>query len=134
MMTSKLPTQPELDYDALEARAKATLESWMTMQRPVFSMMTEINGRLIDQAFRVNKAWLGFMSRCVEQELQATRRLMGCRNVNDFFITYRDVVDTAQRETRHQVEQLSRVNRECAGEAVAAFREGLEEAAHELRH
>lgn len=133
-MTSRLPTQPELDYDALEARAKATLESWMTMQRPVFSMMTEINGRLIDQAFRVNKAWLGFMSRCVEQELQATRRLMGCRNVNDFFITYRDVVDTAQRETRYEVEQLTRVNQECAGETVAAFREGLEEAAQELRH
>jgi hypothetical protein len=134
MMTSKLPTQPELDYDALEARAKATLESWMTLQRPVFSMMTEINGRLINQAFRVNQAWLGFMSRCVEQELQATRRLMGCRNVNELFITYRDVVDTAQREVRHEVEQLSRVNRECAGETVAAFRDGLEEAAHELRH
>jgi hypothetical protein len=134
MMTSKLPTQPDLDYDALEARAKATLESWMTLQRPVFSMMTEINGRLINQAFRVNQAWLGFMSRCVEQELQATRRLMGCRNVNELFITYRDVVDTAQREVRHEVEQLSRVNRECAGETVAAFRDGLEEAAHELRH
>jgi hypothetical protein len=134
MMTSKLPTQPELDYDALEARAKATLESWMTLQRPVFSMMTEINGRLINQAFRVNQAWLGFMSRCVEQELQATRRLMGCRNVNELFITYQDVVDTAQREVRHEVEHLSRVNRECAGETVAAFRDGLEEAAHELRH
>jgi hypothetical protein len=133
-MTSKLPTQPELDYDALEARAKATLESWMTLQRPVFSMMTEINGRLINPAFRVHQAWLGFMSRCVEQELQATRRLMGCRNVNELFITYRDVVDTAQREVRHEVEHLSRVNRECAGETVAAFRDGLEEAAHELRH
>ncbi len=133
-MTSRTPTQPELDYDALESRARSTLESWMTMQRPVFSMMTEINGRLINQAFRVNQAWLGFMSRCVEQELQATRRLMGCRNVNDFVSTYRDVVDTVQREARHEVEELSRLNRECAGETVAAFREGLEEAAHELRH
>lgn len=133
VMTNK-PTQSELDYEALETRAKATLESWMEMQRPVFAMMTEINGRLIDQAFRVNKAWLGFMGRCFEQELQATRRLMGCRNVNDLMTTYRDVVDTAQREVQIEVEQLSRLNREVAGEAVAAFREGLEEAAQELRH
>lgn len=133
-MTNKQPTQPELDYDVLEARAKATLESWMAMQRPVFTMMTEINGRLIDQAFRVNRAWLGFMGRCWEQEVTATRRLMGCRNVNDFVSTYRDVVDTAQRETRHGVEELTRINREAAGETVAAFREGFEEAAHELRH
>lgn len=133
VMTNK-PTQSELDYEALETRAKATLESWMEMQRPVFAMMTEINGRLIDQAFRMNKAWLGFMGRCIEQELQATRRLMGCRNVNDLMTTYRDVVDTAQREVQIEVEHLSRLNREVAGEAVAAFREGLEEAAHELRH
>src|SRR5512137_655051 len=77
IMTSKTPTQPELDYDALEARAKATLESWMAMQRPMFSMMTEINGRLIDQAFRVNRAWLGLMGRCLEQEMIATRRFLG---------------------------------------------------------
>jgi hypothetical protein len=132
-MTNK-PTQQELDYGVLEARAKATLESWMAMQRPVFTMMTEINGRLIDQAFRVNKAWLGFMGRCIEHELEATRRLMGCRNVNDLVSTYRDVVDTAQREVRIEVEQLSRLNQEVAGETVAAFREGLEEAAQELRH
>jgi hypothetical protein len=48
--------------------------------------------------------------------------------------TYRDVVDTAQRGVVVEVEQLSRLNREVAGETVAAFREGLEEAAHELRH
>ncbi len=132
-MTQK-PTQPERDYDALEARAKATLESWMTMHRPVFSMMTEINGRLIDQAFRVNQAWLGFMGRCIEHEIEATRRLMECRNVNDFMTTYRDVVDTAQRDVRVEVEQLSQLNREVAGATVAAFREGLEEAAQELRH
>jgi hypothetical protein len=134
IMTNKTPTQPELDYDALEARAKATLESWMAMQRPMFSMMTEINGRLIDQAFRVNRAWLGLMGRCLEQEMIATRRFLGCRNVNDFVTTYRDVVDTAQREVRVEVEHLSRLNREVAGEAVAAIREGFEEAAHELRH
>jgi hypothetical protein len=59
---------------------------------------------------------------------------MGCRNVNDLMTTYRDVVDTAQRGVVVEVEQLSRLNREVAGETVAAFREGLEEAAHELRH
>ena len=132
-MTYK-PTSSKPDYEHLEASAKAALHSWMAMQRPVFSMMTEINGRLIDQAFRVNQAWLGFMGRCIEHEIEATRRLMECRNVNDFMTTYRDVVDTAQRDVRVEVEQLSQLNREVAGATVAAFREGLEEAAQELRH
>jgi hypothetical protein len=134
MIMTHQPRQPEPDYEALEARAKATLESWMAMQRPMFTMMTEINGRLIDQAFRVNTAWLGFMGRCIEHEIEATRRLMGCRNVKELITTYRDVVDTAQRDVRAEVEQLSLLNRHVAGETVAAFREGLEEAAQELRH
>lgn len=133
IMTDK-STQPVQDFSAIEAQAKATMESWMAMQRPMFTMMTEINGRLIDQAFRVNTAWLGFMGRCIGHEIEATRRLMGCRNVNDFVTTYRDVVNTAQREVRVEVEQLSQLNRDVAGATVAAFREGLEEAAQELRH
>lgn len=133
-MIRNLSTQSEQDYDALEARAKATLESWMAMQRPMFSMMTEINGRLIDQAFRLNQAWFGFMGRCIEQEMTATRRLMSCRNVKDFVVTYQDVLDSAQRKARTEVEHLSRFNTEVAGETMAAVRESLVEAAHDLRH
>lgn len=132
-MTHK-PKQPVHTFDDIEAQAKATMESWMAMQRPVFTMMTEINGRLIDQAFRVNTAWLGFMGRCIEHEIKATRRLMGCRNVNELITTYRDVVDTAQRDAKIEAEQFSQLNREVAGETVAAFRDGFEEAAQELRH
>lgn len=132
-MTHK-PMNPVQDFGALEAQAKATLETWMTMQRPMFTMMTEINGRLIDQAFRVNTAWLGFMGRCIGHEIEATRRLMGCRNVQDFVSTYRDVVDLTQREVQVEVEHLSRLNRDVADETVAAFRQGFQEAAQELRH
>ena len=133
MQTHK-PTQPEMDYQALEAQAKATLESWMAIQRPVFSMMTEINGRLIDQAFRVNQAWFNMMGRCIDQEIAATRRMMSCRNVNEVVTVYRDVVDAAQREARAEAAELTRLNQQVAGETLAAFRDGLEEAAQELRH
>jgi hypothetical protein len=133
MQTHK-PTQPEMDYQALEAQAKATLESWMAIQRPVFSMMTEINGRLIDQAFRVNQAWFNMMGRCIDQEIAATRRMMSCRNVNEVVTAYRDVVDAAQREARAEAAELTRLNQQVAGETMAAFRDGLEEAAQELRH
>jgi hypothetical protein len=132
-MTYQKPTQPELAYSSLEAQAKATLETWMNMQRPVFTMVTEIQGRLLDQAFRVNQAWMGFVGRQIEHEIEATRRLLGCRNVQDVMVTYRDVIEEAQRDAKIDIDLLSRVNREAATETVAAFREGLSEAAQELR-
>lgn len=132
MTSNQTPLKPE--YEHLEASAKAALHSWMVMQRPMFSLMTEINGRLIDQALRVNKAWIGIVGRRVEHDLAATRRLLGCRDANDFMMTCRDVVDSAQREVQDEVAHLSRLNREVADETVAAIRDGLKEAAQELKH
>jgi hypothetical protein len=128
------PTQPELDYHALEVQAKATIETWMQMQMPVFSMMTEINGRLFDQAIRVNKAWLDLIGRQIDQEIENTRRFLGCRTMQDVMTTCREVVESTQREVKIEIDEISRINREAAHETVAAFREGLSEAAHDLRH
>jgi len=131
---SMKPTQPELDYNSLEAQAKATLETWMQMQMPVFSMVTEINGRLFDQALRMNRAWLDLIGRQIDQEIENTRRFMGCRTVQDVVSTCREVVENAQREAKIEIEAISRINREAAHETVAAIREGLSEAAQDLRH
>jgi hypothetical protein len=43
------------------------------------------------------------------------------------------VIEEAQRDAKIDIDLLSRVNREAATETVAAFREGLSEAAQELR-
>jgi len=131
---SMKPTQPELDYNSLEVQARATLETWMQMQMPVFSMVTEINGRLFDQALRMNKAWLDLIGRQIDQEIENTRRFMGCRTMQDIVSTCREVVENAQREAKTEIEAISRINREAAHEAVAAIREGLSEAAQDLRH
>jgi hypothetical protein len=131
---SMKPTQPELDYNSLEAQAKATLETWMQMQMPVFSMVTEINGRLFDQALRMNRAWLDLIGRQIDQEIENTRRFMGCRTMQDVVSTCREVVENAQREAKIEIEAISRINREAAHETVAAIREGLSEAAQDLRH
>jgi hypothetical protein len=131
---SMKPTQPELDYNSLETQAKATLETWMQMQMPVFSMVTEINGRLFDQALRMNRAWLDLIGRQIDQEIENTRRFMGCRTMQDVVSTCREVVENAQREAKIEIEAISRINREAAHETVAAIREGLSEAAQDLRH
>lgn len=131
---SMKPTQPELDYNSLEAQAKATLETWMQMQMPVFSMVTEINGRLFDQALRMNRAWLDLIGRQIDQEIENTRRFMGCRTMQDVVSTCREVVENAQREAKIEIEAISRINRVAAHETVAAIREGLSEAAQDLSH
>lgn len=129
-----LPSQPELNLSSLEDQIKSTLTTWMSFQRPVFTMMTEINGRIFDQAVRMNGAWINFISRQIEHEIDATRRLIGCRNVKDVMVTCQSVMQDVQRETRSELGELARINKEVADETFEAMRAGLREAAHELRH
>ena len=104
------------------------------MQRPFFSMMTEINGRFLDQVMRMNAAWFNFFGRQIEHEIDATRRLMGCRNVKDIMVTYQNVIKDVQRDTQTDLGELARANKEAADATLETMRAGLREAAYELQH
>lgn len=129
-----LQSQPELNLGSFEDHIKSALTSWMNMQRPFFSMMTEINGRFLDQALRMNAAWYNFVGRQIEHEIDATRRLMGCRNIQDIMVMYQSVVKDVQRDTQSDLGELARANKEAADAALETVRAGLREAAYELRH
>ena len=129
-----LQSQPELNLGSFEDQIKGALTSWMNMQRPFFSMMTEINGRFLDQAMRMNAAWFNFVGRQIEHEIDATRRLMGCRNVKDIMVTYQNVMEDVQRDTQTDLGELARANKEAADATLETMRAGLREAAYELQH
>jgi hypothetical protein len=132
MPSKSAETEPTLT--SFEEQTKAVWTAWMNMQRPMFSMMTEINGRLIGQALRLNDAWIGFFGRQIEHEIVASQRLMKCRTVNEFMSTYQDILRKAQADVQSELTEISRLNQSLAGETVDAVRAGLNEAAQELRH
>ena len=132
-MTSR-SAQPEAAFANLEEQTKAAVAAWMNMQRPMLSMMTEINGRLFDQALRLNDASISFVGRQIEQQITASQRLMKCRTVEEFMSTYQDVLRKAQQEVQTELTEITRLNKSLADDTVEAVRSGLNEAAQELRH
>lgn len=131
-----MTTDPEQRHEAnsVEDGAKAALAAWMSLQRPLFSLMTEVNGRLFQEAMKANSEWLTLVGQRFERDLETSRRMMQCRTVKDVIGVYADFLRGSQEQTRIEITTLSRINQSMADEAVAAMRSGLDDAAQELRH
>ena len=112
--------------------ALATLETWLSMNRPMMSAMTEINGRLLEHVQRANGEWVEFMTRRFNEDLAASQRLMQCRTVEDVFSAYAELFQRAQRHYQTEIQSFARLNQELADDTANLVKSHIE--ASEIRH
>jgi glutathione S-transferase len=114
--------------------AMVAFETWMNIQRPMISAMTEINGKIFEQAARANNEWLGFLSRRFNEDMATSQRLMECRTMQDVFAAYSDFLNRAQQQYQAEFQYFTRLNQKIADETASVVKSSLEEANAELRH
>jgi ribosomal protein L22 len=112
----------------------ASLDTWMSINRPMLEAMTEINGRLIEQVSRANNEWLGFVNRRMKEDMAASKRFMECRTVQDVFSAYSDFVQRAQQQYQAEFQYFARLNQKLADETATVLKSRMEEAEADLRH
>ena len=112
----------------------ASLETWMSINRPMLEAMTEINGRLIEQVSRANNEWLGFVNRRMKEDMAASKRFMECKTVQDVFSAYSDFVQRAQQQYQAEFQYFARLNQKLADETATVLKSRMEEAEADLRH
>lgn len=114
--------------------ALATIETWLSMNRPMMSAMTEINGRLLEHVSRANDEWIEFMTRRFNEDLAASQRLMECRTVEDIFSAYADLFQRAQRQYQAEFQSFARLNKEFADDTAKLVKSHIEASESEIRH
>jgi hypothetical protein len=114
--------------------ALATIETWLSMNRPVMSAMTEINGRLIEHVSRANDEWIEFMTRRFNEDVAASQRLMQCRTVEDIFSAYGELFERAQRQYQAEFQSFARLNQELANDTANLVKSHIEAGDSEIRH
>ena len=112
----------------------ASLDTWMSINRPMLEAMTEINGRLIEQVSRANNEWLGVVNRRMKEDMAASKRFMECRTVQDVFSAYSDFVQRAQQQYQAEFQYFARLNQKLADETATVLKSRMEEAEADLRH
>jgi hypothetical protein len=114
--------------------ALATIETWLSMNRPMMSAMTEINGRLLEHVSRANDEWIEFMTRRFNEDLAASQRLMECRTVEDVFSAYAELFQRAQRQYQTEIQSFARLNQELADDTANLVKSHIEATQAEIRH
>lgn len=106
--------------------ALATFEAWFSMNRPMLSAMTEINGRLIEHVSRANDEWIEFMGRRFNEDIAASQRFMECRTIEDLLTTYTEMLQQAQRQYQAEFQSFARLNKEFADDTASLVKSHIE--------
>src|SRR5262245_5654019 len=73
---------------------------------PLFAVVTDINGKLLESAARVQKDWAEFVHRRVQEDIGVSQRLMNCQSLADMQKIYSQYIQTALEHYREQSERV----------------------------
>ena len=132
-MTAK-PSKSPITFGNGENPAVTALDAWMSFNRPMLNAMTELNGKLIEQAAKANNEWLGLISRRLSEDMATSKRFMECKTLQEVLELYSDFLQRAQRQYQDEFQYFARLNQKLADETATMVRSHLEEANAELRH
>jgi len=107
---------------ALENETRAVMTAWMSFNMPMFSLMTEINGRLMHEAMKANTELMALANQRLQQDWATSRRMMQCRTVKEVLDATSDFLKSSQERTRVEIRTLSRINIAMADQTMAAVR------------
>jgi hypothetical protein len=112
----------------------ASFEAWLSMNRPMFAAMTELNGRFLEQVSRANNEWLGFVNRRLNEDMAASQRFMECKTVQDLFAAYSDFIQRAQQQYQAEFQYFARLNQKLADETASVIKSHMDEVETDIRH
>ena len=114
----------------------ASFEAWMSINRPMFAAMTELNGRFLEQMSRANSEWLGFVNRRLNEDMAASQRFMECKTVQDLFAAYTEFFQRAQQQYQAEFQYFARLNQKLADETASVIKSHMDDVETEadVRH
>ena len=72
---------------------------------PLFAVVTDINGKLLESVARVQKDWAEFVHRRVKEDIAASQQLLNCQSLADMQQIYSQYFQTAFEQYREQSER-----------------------------
>jgi len=89
-------------------RAFANSFAWtlpLVAGNPLFAVVADVNGKLLESAARVQKDWAEFVHRRVKEDIAVSQRLMNCQSLSDMQQIYSQYFQTAFEHYREQSER-----------------------------
>jgi hypothetical protein len=66
----------------------------------------------------MNKSWTEFLNRRLKEDLGVANQLAACKSAQDFYGFYSDYLQTAMSDYRAEIEQMSKIGKTLADDAM----------------
>ena len=122
--TANVPKKPTRDDET----PAPGFERMLDMQRPAMQAMADLNGKLYEGIAAVNKEWTSFVNRRLMEDMAIPERLAACTTMQDMMRVYANYIQDACSHYQSEFEQLTKLNRSIAQDAMTALRSHMERA------
>jgi hypothetical protein len=109
------------------------LDALMELNRPALTAMAEMNGKVYENLAAMNKQWAAFLNRRLEKELGMPKQLAACKSVQDVYGVYADFFQAAVADYQTEFEQMSKLGKTLADDALQAIQTRPEENGRDTR-
>jgi hypothetical protein len=89
--------------------------------------VAQMNGKVYDGLAAMNRNWVGFVNQRLKEDLAMPQHLAACKTVQDMYGVYTEFFQTAYAAYQAQFEQMSKLGKSLAEDAVQAAQSGAEE-------
>ena len=107
-------------------------DAWMEMNRPALAAMAQMNTRVYDGIAALNRNWVAFVNRRLNQDFAMPQHLAGCKTMQDFFGVYSEFFQTACADYQAEFEQLAKLGKSLADDTLHTVQSSVEEATHSV--
>jgi Phasin protein len=121
------------DYGFPALMAPLGFESWMDMSRPALTALADLNVRVYENLAAMNKEWTGYIDRRLKEDLAMPQQIASCKSVPEMYGVYFEYFQKAVAHYQEELEQLARLTKTLADDAIHTVQTRIEDAAREQR-
>jgi len=104
------------------------------LSAPLFAVLTDINGKLLESMAIAQRDWAEFVHRRVKEDIAVSQQLMGCTSLGDMQQIYSQYVQTALEHYREQSEKAMRRGKSATDGLARTMDWRSSQSAREARH
>jgi hypothetical protein len=124
-MPKSLPNGPTT-WETGNLTMPMRVDALMSMAQPAFAAMAEFNGKLLENAAKLNAEWAEFLGRRLQEDIAVPQRLAACKSPQEAQDVCVDYWRTAFAQYQDEFGRLAKMNQTFTQQATAAMQKRAE--------
>jgi hypothetical protein len=93
----------------------------MELNRPAWTAMAQVNGKVYENLAAMNKSWAEFLNRRLKKELGVPEQLAACKSLPEMYNIYAEYLQSALTDYQTELKEMSKLGKTLADDALHAM-------------